>query len=252
MNTLFKRSDIRFPVLFAIVGVCLISFAGKPTEKSAKPTVFLYPPQQMKYFTIGYNEVAADLLWLRAIQDFDICEQSSIALTSVQLPPAFTDSKDVNPRPPSRCNNSWVFQMIDLITELAPRFRVPYETGATMLSILVDDREGALKIYEKGVAQFPTRWQLHYRLGYHYLYEIQNLEKAAFHMKAAADRGAPEWVYALVGKIYSKAGQVQIGISVLEEALTKVDAGADADRIQHRLDTLKAELKKAQATEKAN
>ena len=236
------------PFVFVVCGLALLyAFDASSIALKTKPSVLLYPPKQLEHFTLGYREVAADVLWIRVIQDFDICEQSKAAPGAPQLPPAFRASDEHVERKPSRCTNSWVYQMIDIVTELAPKFKTSYVAGATMLSILVDDREGALRIYEKGVQQFPEDWRLNYGLGYHYLYEMQDLEKAGAQLKLAAEHGAPPWVYALAANIYSKTGQAQLGISVLEDALAKDPQGPGAERIQYRLDILKKELAKARS-----
>lgn len=253
----FTRVSLRENLFFfgaAVVGALFIAVSSsKSLTSNSKPKTFLYPPSDSKYFTLGYRELAADLLWIRVIQDFDICDQSSAALSAPELPPAFTGISPAGvERKPSRCDKGWVYQMINQVTELAPRFRQPYESGATMLSIVVDDREGAFDIYKKGVKQFPERWELHYRLGYHYLYEMHDIPGAAEEMKKAAELGAPDWTYALAGRLYSKAGQAELGISILEEALAKDPEGPGSHRIRERLALLKSELSKVQAAETPN
>jgi hypothetical protein len=245
-----RTNSLVFPVLALLSGALLVVFAGNPPKPGfkIKPAVLLYPPQMIAQFTFGYAELAADILWIRVVQDFDLCDQSNTALSRPQLPPALGGKQ----AQASRCNESWVYHMIDSITEMAPKFRIPYETGATMLSILVDDRIGAQKIFEKGVKRFPTNWKLHYGLGYHYLYEIQDVPAAAREIALAAENGAPAWVYALAGKLYSKSGQAEVGISVLKDALSKVEEGPDAERIKMRLNQLETQLAKAQQSEKAN
>lgn len=221
-----------------------LSFAATAVIPKAAPiessTAFLYPPKDAKYFTFGYNEVAADILWIRVIQDYDYCEQNpTAALVPHELSPDFTET---GVRPPARCSNGWVYRMLDTVTELAPKFLTPFQTGGTILSVLVDDREGALKILEKGVANFPDDWTLHYRLGYHYMFEIKNPEKAAFHIHRAGVLGAPDWTIALSANLYSKAGKLRLGISMLEEALAISPDGESSARLRQRLAVLRREL----------
>ena len=51
----------------------------------------------------------------------------------------------------ARCNEGWVYHMLDRITDFSPKFLYAYVHGGLLLSVLVDDREGARQIFEKGL-----------------------------------------------------------------------------------------------------
>ena len=228
---------------------------------SHRPTQNLVPPKDLKYFTLGFNEVVADSLWIRFLQDVDLCQdgltarerqesfnsrfeapQGELGESQIQ---ALSESSNRLPK----CQKGWAYSMLDSVSELAPKFYLPYSFGGGILSILAEDREGAALIYEKGLQVFPEDWNLHYKLAYHYLYELGQPEPAAAHMRKAALYGAPAWVYALAGRLYSEAGQLELGIHTLREAL-KTDVSRLAgskQRIQERLEQLeqkKAELER--------
>ena len=73
----------------------------------------------------------------------------------------------------SRCNEGWVYHMLDRITDFSPRFLYAYVHGGLLLSIVVDDREGARQIFEKGLKAFPDHYNLNYHAAYHYLAEVK-------------------------------------------------------------------------------
>jgi hypothetical protein len=114
----------------AVIGFALICSAQNHQLSSSvlddHPS--LYPPTEIRHFTLGYSEIVADLLWLRTIQDFDYCENRPAGAL---------------PSGAYKCNRGWVFHMIDSVTELAPNFRTPYTTGALVLSVIVNDVSGA-------------------------------------------------------------------------------------------------------------
>lgn len=213
----------------------------------------LYPPKDLKHFTLGFNEVVADTLWVRFLQDVDLCQDG---MSFTERNQTFEASRGEAPgeqetfldtvlgeemRPP-KCQKGWAYNMLDAVSELAPKFYLPYAFGGSVLSILAEDKEGAALIYEKGLQVFPEDWHLHYRLAYHYLYELRQLEPAAAHMRKAALFGAPSWVYALAGRLYSEAGQREFGIRVLKEALeTDVSRFGGRERIEQRLKELESQ-----------
>ena len=116
-----------------------------------------------------------------------------------------------------------------------------------MLSVLVDDREGAAALFNKGVQHFPEDWELIYRAAYHELFEMQEPEKAAKLLKKAGERGAPRWVYALSSKLYTKLGQAAFAKSILEDVLKNTDAdGEHVDRVRAELRRVNQILTNAQ------
>jgi tetratricopeptide (TPR) repeat protein len=103
------------------------------------------------------------------------------------------------------------------VTTLSPDFYLAYSMGGVALSVLVSDVEGAAKIYAKGVARFPDKWQLCFRAGVHAIIEEKNQAKAADYLEKAAKNGAPDWVYSLSAKMYDEAGRRDIALSLLKE-----------------------------------
>lgn len=145
------------------------------------------PPSSLVNFTFGYHEVMADMFWIRAIQDFDYCEK---------------------PLSKNLCQgNGWLFQTLDLITNLSPTFRMAYSAGGLALTIIISDIEGASKLFDKAVLRFPEDWGLLYKAAYHALYEEKDTDKAAQLMERAARHGAPDWVYMLSMRLYTEAGK---------------------------------------------
>lgn len=173
------------------------------------------PPPHLEFFHFGYNEVIADSLWVRAIQDFDYCESQIAQNLCV--------------------GNSWLFQMLDSITNLSPHFRVVYATGTLTLSVLISDIEGASKLFDKAVRAFPTDGPILYRAAYHALYEEKNNEKAADLAVRAAQYGGPAWLYSLATRLYTEAGQKELGERLYQDLKAK---GEDESLLKRMRDKL--------------
>lgn len=176
------------------------------------------PPPDIKYYSFGFNESFADSLWLRYIQDMEKC----------QLYGHINDKK-------SACAKGWSFQMLDQITDLAPKFRMPYAVGPISLSVLVDDYDGAGVIFEKAIKAFPNDWQILYKAAYFYLYDKKDSLRAARLLLQAQKNGGPEWLALLASKLYDRSGQLTLGITTLKNYLDQIRDPVIRKRVEHRL-----------------
>lgn len=174
------------------------------------------PPPQITHFTFGFADQIADQFWVRAIQDFDYCEQK-IAENTCR-------------------NQGWLYQILDLVTELSPHFRMPHATGPLALTVLISDIEGASKLFDKAVKNFPEDWRILYRAAYQAMLEEKNKEKAAGLLYRAAKYGAPNWVYVLAGRLYSEAGEKELGERIFQEINQDPNMKTVAERLRKRLD----------------
>lgn len=230
------------------LSLVLQNYVKEATTKQVKNQRFIYPPPSIKYFTLGYSDFMASSLWLRLSQDFLYCEKGR--LSSEDITPTSSEQKDKvvailqRKLKPSKCHKGWVYQMLKAITTLQPKFEVAYTVGATLLSVITDDREGARLLFEKGLDQFPTNWELNFRAGYHYLWEIQNPQRAAELLKRAVENGAPQWVAALSANLYSKLGQAHLAKMIILDALEKKPDVVSQERLQYRLKQVNEIIKK--------
>ncbi len=221
-------------ILAFLTGVALISYVAIFSPPRAKPEYrFLLPPKHMKYFTLGYAENVADGMWIRVIQDLDVCELTKNRRDE------YTPGPIVN----AQCRLGWVYSMLDAITELSPKFYPPYLNGALMLTVIVNDDEGSGRIFEKGIARYPNDWRLNYYAAYLYISSLNNLDRAAELLVQAGKNGAPQWVHSLAARIYTESGQALLAKSVLESVLASEVDERYGQRIRDRLEVVNQVLK---------
>ena len=169
----------------------------KPTPM--KRSDYLTPPQVIKNLSAGLQVQFSDSFWMRAIQDFDFCDQ---------------------PLNEKECKGqSWLFHVIDLTTDLDGRFLDAYFYGALALSVIISDSQGASRIFDKGVVAFPKEWLMTYAAAYHALYEEKDKLKAARLYAMAADHGAPAWVRVMAGRLALEGGEKEFAEKVLQQML---------------------------------
>ncbi len=232
-----KKPTISFKLLFFFIFTIIIVLNSKIKSTSDDKSANYSPPVEIKYFLFGYNEVFADTLWLRIIQNPDLCEVHHI--------PKGGPRTGINRI--ADCTKSWVYHMLDTTVEVAPRFHAPAQYGPMFLSVLVDDIEGATLLFEKVLPLYPTDWQLYFQAGTHHLRETGDFQKAAKYYEVAAKNGAPKWVYALSANLYKKSGQAMAGKILIEQFLK--DAPDDfygRSRLETRLKEINEELAKAE------
>lgn len=168
-----------------------------PKPQIEKRTEYIAPPIEIKYLTGGFQVAMADSFWLRAVQDFDYCEQKD-------------NEGDCK-------NNSWLFQVLNLVTELDRRFEMAYMYGGLALTVLVSDSAGASVIYDRGVSEYPKSWPLLYTAAYHAMAEEQDKSKASRLYYQAFQNGAPSWTSLLAGRLAAESGETDFSRSVLRQ-----------------------------------
>jgi len=220
-RSIFSTKNPSF-VLLGFFSFLLIFFSQIYASKGLlqKPRDLFAPPKGIENFTFGHREVTADFLWIRAIQDFDYCEQSLEKHLCV--------------------GKGWLYQMLEAITNLSPKFRMPYATGAVALSVMVSDVSGAAALFEKGIKEFPNDWPILYRSAYHSLYELKDKRKAADLFARAGRNGAPGWVFSLAGGLYNENNDKGAAERILQEMIKMEVDPVIVKRLKDKLENLRA------------
>lgn len=145
----------------------------------------------LRMASLGYRALVADLLWLQAIQV-------------------------MGERKLSAEEGHWLYDAVDRITTLDPKFVRAYEAGSHALCILVVMPEESNRLLEKGIQHNPQEWKLPFLLGINYYFELADDEKAAEAMaKAARLPGAPEGIARLAAKLFVSARSPQQAVELL-------------------------------------
>ena len=179
-------------VLAASLGAIQIPLVHWSSSKpKLQQLTYLPSGDYLRMASLGYRELAADLLWLQAIQV--IGEQKL-----------------------SEEEGHWLYDAVDRITTLDPKFVRAYEAGSHALCILVVMPEKSNRLLEKGMQHNPQEWKLPFLLGINYYFELGDDEKAAEAMaKAARLPGAPEGIARLAAKLFVSAKSPQQAVELL-------------------------------------
>lgn len=197
MGLLNRIKSISFELtLFAICAVAL-NFLYIDPDKTDQIQALMMPPPFVEQLNFGYRYVIADSLYMRALQDVRYCEKKVAG---------------------NRCKaEGWLFQMFDLTGRLSPDFLSLFRIGGTLLSVIVNDIEGASKFFDRAVELYPNDWRIQFQAGFHAWIEEKNKAKAAPRFAAAAKNGGHSWYYDVSATLFNDTGQRDAAIMIYRD-----------------------------------
>lgn len=163
--------------------------------RSVEKESLLYLPsgKYLQPLTLGYNQMVADLLWIKTVAYF-----GGHYMTDKEYP--------------------WLFHILNLIIDLDPRFDFPYYFGGIVLSLEASQAENANKILERGIEAYPINWQYPFYIGFNLYYHLGDPLKAAPYIERASILpGAPQFTKTLSGTLYEKSGKHNTALDFFRE-----------------------------------
>jgi len=154
--------------------------------------MYLPSGKVLKIVSLGFDEVVADILFIRMIDYFG--KHSSSDRTYV-----------------------WLYHMADLVTDLDPKFRFPYIFAGLMLNLEANQFDNARKIIIKGMNQFPNNWYFPFTLGINYFFHDGDFLRAADSLEDASKLpDAPDYLIGFAKKLRKKAATKEEALDFLK------------------------------------
>lgn len=178
--------------------------------------MYVRSPEAVRRIALSFDDAAADLYWLRAIQHY--------GGTKLSTGPAKTYDR--------------LYPLLDLTTSLDPRFDVAYRFGAIFLSEPHPNGPGrpdlAIALLQKGLNVQPTRWEFAQDIGFvHYWWLRQYKEAADWFLKASEMPLAPNWLKPLAAVTLAQGGSRVSSRQLWQQ----VHAGAELDWLKRTAQT---------------
>lgn len=168
------------------------------TERNQRINVA--PPAQLQYFSFGFKSVLSDLLWIRAIQDFDYCDQVAEVRGKLNI-----------------CQGKgWLYKLLNSALDLEPQFNIIGRAGPLTLSVLVNDIQGSSQLFRKALPLQGDDWVFYSRFAYHALYEENNSVLASRLFRKAAEFGGPSWYFGLSYSLFKGDFNAQTKQQIIE------------------------------------
>ena len=220
--------------LTAAVTLQIVRDRAWPREIAAvQQMLYVRSPQALQRLVLGFDGLAADVYWIRAIQHYGGQRLS---------------------REPMRRRYDLLYPLLDITTSLDPYFSIAYRFGAIFLSEAYPGGPGrpdhAIRLLRKGIVNNPGKWEYYHDIAFiHYWTLNDRVEAAGWFRRAAAQPDAPDWLLPLAAAIVAEddraaarylwrriltSGEEWLRRSA-ERALTQLDALDQIDELNRRV-----------------
>ena len=214
-NKFFNNSYL---ILFIIVCLIIISvpFQKNIDKERSKFTAIEktihITPNILKVISLGYDEITADIYWIRALQYFG----------NPDLPKEIKDPE-------------LVFKYFDIITELDPKFVNAYRYGGTFISdpppFGLFRLDIGTHLFDKGRENNPDNFRIPLEQGFQYYFFSDDKEKAAELFMEASDKpGLTEFRKASLKGMSAGAlregGDINLAINIWEDIYSNTTSEA--------------------------
>jgi len=189
-----RRGRFARTAAFALLAAGLVSAAAYmahlrearyPLREVDDETLYITSGAAARRLSFGFNALAADLYWIRAIQYYGglklrTTDAASGAPAGVRRTPDY----------------KLLYPLLDLTTSLDPDFTIAYRFGAIFLAEPVPRGAGrpdlAVALLEKGLKARPDKWEYMQDIGFvHYWWTHDYKSASEWFARAAAAPGGP-------------------------------------------------------------
>ncbi len=183
----------------------------RPVEERSAELSYLPKGEYMKVAVLGYRHIAADLIWLKALQYFGDMKQTAGGFR-------------------------WAYHATDVVTDLDPEFVIAYQAGGTILGVWSGLMDESLALLKKGMLHNPDDWRFPFLIGYDYFYELCDLASGAKYFQLASTLpDAPTYLAGLAARLSVEAGDPDAAIEFLARFSAQVADQRLKDAISLRI-----------------
>ena len=202
----------------AAVAVQYLRERWLPPPPVDESMLYLESGSAMSRLALAYDDLLADLYWIRAVQYFGGQTLAERARREQDL----------------------LYPLLDIATTLDPHFNIVYRFGAVFLAEGYPDPPGrpdlAVKLLEKGFAANPTRWQYLYDAAFVYYWWFRDFRTASeWFTRASHVPGAPEWMPGLAASTLARGGNREGARFIWRQIYETAEAPYMRDTAQHNL-----------------
>jgi hypothetical protein len=184
-------------LLLLMFGAMTIVLASKieqqrPSSTRAEELSYLPNGKYLRVAALGYEQVVADLLWLKVVQHYGDGAETTEGFR-------------------------WAYHAVDVLTDVDPTFAFAYQATGVMLTAWGHLPHESAAILAKGFRNNPHVWELPFFLAYDYYYELHQPKVAAEYLRmAAALPNAPEYLPKLAARMMVESGESGAALEFLQ------------------------------------
>jgi hypothetical protein len=184
-------------------------------DNEVEEVLFIPSPRVLKYLSLGYTGLLADVYWTRAVQYFGDARHSGNEHMRLLAP------------------------LLDIATALDPKLVVAYDFGSSFLAPPppngAGEPERAVELVNFGIKNNPDQWRLYYDLGFIEYMERKDYRSAAeAFLRGSEQRGAHPWLKVLASEMATHAGEINMARALwLTTYQTTQDRDIRANALAH-------------------
>jgi len=191
---------VRTTVVGLVIIVALAAQAGVQRSfetawprRSVEQFIYLPSGRHTKALTLGFSNLAADVLWVRAVSYF-----GGHMLTETEYP--------------------WLYRILIQVTTLDPPFQYPYLFGGMALALRPETVDESIAMLARGMTNYPGDWRYPFYIGFNAFYNQHDPERAASLMRFAASLpgNTPDYLPRLAASLLAQTGRVDAAVLFLE------------------------------------
>ena len=224
--------------MLAAVGIQFARDAAYPRDRQqAEDILYVRSPAAMKRMTAGFNALAADVYWIRALQHYGGDRLSG---------------------QPQGARFQLLYPLLDMTTTLDPYFGIAYRFGAIFLGEEYPGGPGrpdeAVALLRKAIVAMPAKWQYYHDIAFVYYWRLHDYQSAAeWFQRAAAQPNAPNWLMPVAASMLAQGHDRVSARFLWQQILTSEEPwlrrAAERALLQLRaldqIDTIEAAIRRA-------
>ncbi|MBI4401197.1 MAG: hypothetical protein HY581_06160 [Nitrospirae bacterium] len=176
----------------AAIGLLTVVERQRPAKVRAAELSYLPNGEYLKVAVLGYRQLAADVIWLQAVQHFGNREETTEGYL-------------------------WAYHAADVVTDLDPKFVAVYQAAGAILGVWAGRPRESIALLTKGMRHNPEVWQLPFFVGYDYFYELHDPVMAAQYFRIASELpGSPAYLPKLAARMTVEAGDPDAALEFLQ------------------------------------
>lgn len=202
---------IQVGLLIATVGCTGWAHSRLPVERAESDGFGFVPdPDRARALTFGYDAIAADYQWLRAVQVVG-------GVSQVDAPRA-----------------EHLGRLVDVVTTLNPHVDHPYRFAAIWLTYDEAQVREGIRLLRRATQYHPGDWRNYFYLGFAQFFYLGEFDLAAESLeRAMRQEGAPPYLPRLVARLKAQSRDIGVAEIFLREMLKNTvdpEDRASADR----------------------
>ena len=165
----------------------------------------------MPHWSFGFRNVLADVVWLEAVQ-----VAGSRRMTSAEY--------------------TRLYELLNVVANFDPKFEVPYLLGGLVLSESPNHPQEALRILERGKANYPTAWRFPFYIGFTRYFSLGDPRGGGEAMgEAARLPGSPAYLPGIASRMLSEARDPEAALALLDAIVRQESDPARRTVLERRL-----------------